>query len=350
MKNPRRAGRLAFMLLASACVMGEGWVRADVITLPASRDNTLFESATGALSNGAGEFLFAGKTAIPQTRRALIAFDVAAAVPAGSTITSVQLTLNMSLTIALGVPVSLHRAAADWGEGTSDAPMMEGMGTAADTGDATWVHTFFDTSFWAQPGGDYNAVPAATIVVDQIGPYTWGSTAGMVADAQSWLDSPAGNFGWVIVGDESVTTTAKRFDSRENRVATLRPALRVEFTPPPAGAGRVPDGGPTPGVPLTVDLAPGGDITLSWSASCTATDTDFAVYEGVLEDFTSHQPRLCSTAGSMTVTLTPGSGGRYYLVVPHNGAREGSYGLKSDLSERPASSAPCVPQSIATCP
>lgn len=349
-REVRRTRSLAFALLACASVVCGFPVLADEVTLLASKDNTLYENLSGDLSNGAGHFLFAGKTNIPEIRRALIAFDVASAIPAGSTITSVTLRLNMSLTIVEDVPVSLHRASVDWGEGTSKAAGFEGMGAASTSGDATWVHTFFNTSFWTQQGGDFDSMPSATIIVVQAGPYTWGSTPAMVADVQSWLDAPAGNFGWAIIADESRFPTAKRFDSRQNPNASVRPALRVVFTPPQAGAGRVPDGGPTPGIPLTVERTPGGDLTLRWDASCTATDVDFAVYEGNLGDFTSHLPLLCSTGGSTIVTLTPASGSSYYLIVPTNGAREGSYGLGSDLAERPPSSAACRPQSIATCP
>ena len=51
----------------------------------------------------------------------------------------------------------------------------------------------------------------------------------MVADVQDWLDNPAGNFGWLVLGDEKPTLTAKRFDTRES--ANL-PVLTVQYTPP----------------------------------------------------------------------------------------------------------------------
>ena len=38
----------------------------------------------------------------------------------------------------------------------------------------------------------------------------------MRADVQSWLDDPASNFGWLVLGDESEIPTAKRFDTRES--------------------------------------------------------------------------------------------------------------------------------------
>ncbi|HEU5108731.1 MAG TPA: hypothetical protein VFT95_09260, partial [Micromonosporaceae bacterium] len=58
---------------------------------------------------------------------------------------------------------------------------------------------------------------------------------------QSWLDDPATNFGWMLVGDESRPQTAKRFDSREIDDPLLQPALEIVYTPPcvprPEGLG-----------------------------------------------------------------------------------------------------------------
>ena len=55
----------------------------------------------------------------------------------------------------------------------------------------------------------------------------------MVADVQSWLDNPSTNFGWLLVGNEALSETSKRFDSRENAIADNRPLLTVNFTPVP---------------------------------------------------------------------------------------------------------------------
>ena len=98
------------------------------------KDNTLYESATGALSNGAGQHFFSGKTdSSALLRRGLITFDIAGSIPAGSTIESVTLTLNMSKTSSGTQTIELHRLLADWGEGSSDAPSNEGGGTSAAT-------------------------------------------------------------------------------------------------------------------------------------------------------------------------------------------------------------------------
>ena len=112
-------------------------------------------------------------------------------------------------------------------------------------------------------------------------------------------------------------------------------------------AGRVPGDGPGP--PLTVSKVGGGNITLSWAPSCLASDTDYAVYEGTVRQFTSHQPRLCSTGGAITRTLTPSAGNTYYVVTPRTSTREGSYGTTSSGSERPQGASACAPQTIDLC-
>ena len=88
---------------------------------------------------------------------------------------------------------------------------------------------------------------------------------------------------------------------------------------------------------------------LSWDASCRGGDTDYEVYEGTIGDFTSHSARLCSTGGLTTVTLTPVPDDAYYLVVPSNGYKEGSYGTDSTGAARPRGAPWCLPQSIGAC-
>ena len=201
---------------------------AGIVEVGALKDNTLYEDQAGDLSNGAGIYFFTGNTAFGEIRRGVIAFDVAAAVPKGATIDAVTLRLHMSKTIAGPEAVFLHRILADWGEGTSDAPQEEGIGTSAEQDDATWVHRFFPTVDWISIGGDFAAAPSGDALVSGIGFYDWTS-AEMVADVQSWLNSPADNFGWIVVGNEATIATAKRFDTRENGDESERPVLTIEF-------------------------------------------------------------------------------------------------------------------------
>ncbi len=218
----------ASYLLCLAIALLPTLATAESVTIAPSKDSTLYEDVNGETSNGSGQFIFAGRTGSGSTRRTLFAFDVAAAVPAGATITVARLTLQLAQTSAGPKAVGIHVVTADWGEGPSDAVGGEGGGTAALDGDATWLHTFFPSQFWNTVGGDFVAAPSVVTTVDQVGPYTWASGE-MVADVQGWLDDPPSNLGWMLVGDESTQATTKKFDSRDTADPALRPALTIEF-------------------------------------------------------------------------------------------------------------------------
>jgi hypothetical protein len=207
----------------------------DAIAIGTSRDNTLYEDETGSRSNGAGPAMFAGRNSqsTDSIRRAVLAFDVASAIPAGSTVESVTLTLSNSAANVDDEMIRLHRLLADWGEGSSTASGGGGSGGPAAPGDATWLHSFYDTEFWATAGGDFASSVSGSAVVGGPGTYTWASTPQLVADVQRFLDDPASSFGWVLLGNETAPSTAKRFATREEADPALRPVLTVSYTPVP---------------------------------------------------------------------------------------------------------------------
>ncbi len=209
-----------------------GALSSDSISLSATRDNTIFEESTpeNSISNGSGQFLFSGRTKLVQVRRCLLAFELEGKVPAGSRILSATLTLHMSRTIVGSESFGLHRLLSDWGEGDSDAGGNEGRGIAAESSDATWDHSFFNTTTWLTPGGDFEPVASGVTAVGGSGSYSWSDSL-MAVDLQSWVDDPDSNFGWLLSGNET-RTTAKRFDSRENPNAANRPVLMIEFRVP----------------------------------------------------------------------------------------------------------------------
>lgn len=118
------------------------------------------------------------------------------------------------------------------------------------------------------------------------------------------------------------------------------------------------------GVPMAVGAQPAGriaglslqrllsgELQLSWTASCLGSDTDHGVYEGTLGQFSSHHPVVCTTGGATSATIQAGAGNRYYLVVPRNAQREGSYGKTSVGLERPPAADACLPQAVQSpCP
>jgi hypothetical protein len=236
-----------------------------MISINPSKDNTLYQynPAAGDLSNALGNHFFTGTIAFDgEIRRGVLAFDIAGNIPPGSTITAASLSMNMSRTIdGFARTTELHKLLADWGEGTSHAPGEEGSGAPATPNDATWRHRFYDTIFWTTQGGDFSPTVSASQSVILVGQYVW-SSAQMITDVQSWLDNPASNFGWLVLGDESTSPTAKRFDTRES---ASPPVLTIVYTEPTQS--------PTPTATATATATATSTPTLTPSSTPTATAT-----------------------------------------------------------------------------
>ena len=202
---------------------------AETVFIEATQDNTLYESPSGRLSNGAGDYLFSGLTLERLKRRAVIAFKDLDAIPAGATISSAKLHMHVSRENSNPETIKMHRLTSDWGEGSSKALENEGGGANSENGDATWAHTFWPTFTWNNDGGDFLETPSTELLVSIVDHYTFGPTPDMAGDVQLWLDSPAQNNGWILIGDETVKST-RRFDSRENDIVANRPLLEVSYT------------------------------------------------------------------------------------------------------------------------
>jgi hypothetical protein len=233
------------LVLSSLLALAHG-ARADVVQIAPAKDNSLFEpDLLGDRSNARGPQVFAGRIGGfgggVGRRRAVLAFDIAASVPAGATITGVTLTVTCSQVSPIDSfntrTQLLRRATRSWGEGTSDAGVNGGQGAPPTAGDATWNHAFFPGTPWTTPGGDFTATVSSSVGVTGTGVYTFPSSAQLVADVQDMLDDPAGDFGWVLSGEEIASPSARAFDSREapgypfyNGTA---PVLEVTFVPAP---------------------------------------------------------------------------------------------------------------------
>lgn len=116
-----------------------------------------------------------------------------------------------------------------------------------------------------------------------------------------------------------------------------------------ASAGGVPDGAWLAGTPLTVGKGPLDALMLSWGKSCSSCDTDYAIYQGSIGDFTSHAPLACSTDGATTANVESTVESAYYLVVPRNEDVEGSYGTANPGGPRSAGQSVCRPQEVHSC-
>ncbi len=218
---------------------------AEEVTLDAQQDATIYRNfsgdttaGNGEIGNGAGQRLFVGATQGGTLRRALVQFDVAGSIPAGATITAASLVLAMDRTAGGANLIGLHRVTEAWTTGASDADgtgTNEGNGTQSLTGDATWLHTSYNTSTWTSAGGSFTAEASATANVDPVTSYSWTGPS-VTADVQSWLDE-GNNHGWLLMGGEEVDGSAKRFHSLESATAASRPKLVVTYTPASEGEG-----------------------------------------------------------------------------------------------------------------
>ncbi|MDC8004521.1 HYR domain-containing protein [Aureisphaera galaxeae] len=195
------------------------------------KDNSLFQEIPGN-SNGAGQLMYVGQNGVSENHRGVLTFDVAGSVPAGATITGVNLTMTADHPTATNGAhdFNLHRLLEDWGEGASDNGVAPGsggggFGDTAVAPDATWNDAMLGTAWASGPGGNFNPASSAVQNVDANGPYTWTSAA-LMADVQDMLDNPGTNFGWIVIGNETTASTTKRFGTRESPIA---PVLEISY-------------------------------------------------------------------------------------------------------------------------
>ncbi|HYQ70914.1 MAG TPA: DNRLRE domain-containing protein, partial [Gammaproteobacteria bacterium] len=192
-----------------------GW--SATTTISPDADTTLAQELPDN-SSGACDSIFAGTTdnGVGTSRRALLRFDLSS-IPPGSIINNV--TLSMAVTRGsnhVDSTFTLHPVTSAWVEGTAGCGTRGGgQGEPTAGGGTTWN---------TMPG--FGATASDSTLVNTTSP-VW-SSAGMASDVQGWLDSPATNNGWILIGDETLKTTTRRFDSREGGSP---PSLLVDFTP-----------------------------------------------------------------------------------------------------------------------
>ncbi|MHC4810726.1 MAG: DNRLRE domain-containing protein [Planctomycetota bacterium] len=203
---------------------------------PAVADTTIFNS--GETSNGAGTRLFAGVTNAAggfTRQRSPIRFDLAG-IPADAEIIAAEVILTLQQAGGAaqdGQIFGLHRIDAAWGEAGSVA--TGGQGAPAEPGDATWSFAMFPRTAWATPGGDVATAASASLPIGVTPGTAWTFTsAELAADVAAWLADPASNHGWMLIADESVNGSARRFHAREAAEA-VRPVLRLTWTAPACG-------------------------------------------------------------------------------------------------------------------
>ena len=243
----------------------------------------------------------------------------AAGIPDGARIDALFITSQDGLVMSFDIPVTLPGLDA----GRSDLVLFAGVFSTYWDGDASGVPLSTNLV-----GADESAAGALVLAFDV--PTLVGGQQFLPGDLVKWnlngFTSFAAGSGWPVV-------------------AQMRDFSFV----PSQGSGVVPGGVDAPGQALEISLLPDGRLTLTWGASCFSGDEDYEIYEGAIGDFSHHVPRVCTTGGALMATLIPSSLNSYYLVVPRNADTEGSYGLRSDKTERPRGTPSCRAQLLAVC-
>lgn len=230
--SQRSAVRAAVLAAIAVASMPSGAL-AGFLAASASRDATIY-SGSSSTANGAGQYLFVGRTNSGALRRALLQFDLSA-IPTDAVIVSATLNLHLTQAASGEHMVSAHRVLGSWTTGSSDPTGNEGTGAAAAPADATWTSRSFGSPDmdWANAGGDFAATASgSSLIGTELVRYSI-SSAGLAADVQAWLADPSANHGWILLGDEAVNQSARRFGSTDGS-AEFAPTLEVEWTVIPA--------------------------------------------------------------------------------------------------------------------
>lgn len=232
MNCARRRFTSPLLALAAWCFSSTAG-NAAVIVLEPHQDALLYEDATGVAANGSGEFLLIGRTnqSVGSRRRSLLEFDLSS-LPNPELLTKVTLRLHLVTVTTVDLTIGLHRVTTAWTAGTSDPTGNESQGVTAVLGDSTWLHSSMPT-LWSTPGGDFAPTASAqALVTSTSGNFEWSST-GLLDDVKQFILTPSLNHGWLMMGDESIAQSAKRFESMNSATVDFRPRLILEYADVP---------------------------------------------------------------------------------------------------------------------
>jgi hypothetical protein len=201
--------------------------------------DTFVNSAVPDNNNGASPSIYTGENGQTGVMRGLVRFTMPAQLRGRLTVSRVALTMITrgtgvgDTTAPTAAMESLDAITVAWQEGLGfgDAITANTVGQACGTSGATWNQPDCAGGVpWS--GGSVSPASSGTAAVPASleTAVTWDSdqpgNAGMIADVQSWLDSPDTNQGWRLASStEGMNGKAQRFYSRE--VLGKGPSLSV---------------------------------------------------------------------------------------------------------------------------
>jgi autotransporter-associated beta strand protein len=264
--------------------------RGSQVVVGAAQDATLLGGFDATTNNSlADPGIFVGTDGEDNPKRGLIEFNIAGAVPVGATITGVTLQLAVGQVAGSGGGttggttgpeiISLFDESQAWGQPTNFAGATtfggHGHGAAPDPGDATWNYSFYGSTLWNTPGGNWtSSLPdlADASVTGTLTSFTWSSPA-MAVDVQNWLNNPTANFGWILKNaDETDPTDFRAFWSAQGAAANSNPAIAPQLSityvaaPPATAYWSGAQSGPA-GLVWSTELGSTANPSTNWSAT-----------------------------------------------------------------------------------
>lgn len=183
-------------------------------------------------TDGASGQLLVGRDggAFNYIRRAVLRFDVNS-IPNSSkaTVTSAQLSMNMTLSGGTSSTFDLHRLTQSFTEGSVSGGVPNG---AACTTGTSWTHrNCGNNTAWSTSGGSYDSTRSVSLNVGSgTGTKTWtgSSSSRMVTDIRNWRAGSWSNNGWLVkTRSEGTAYTARVFESRSGGSP---PTLTINYT------------------------------------------------------------------------------------------------------------------------
>lgn len=159
-------------------------------------------------------------------RKGLIKFDFSS-IPAGATIVSALLTLNLSseLSAAVDPVITFNRSLVAFFEGVNNGS-TPGAGVDGSTyslrnanGSVAWAG-----GAGGAAGSDYASSPTASQTINGTGLYTWD----VAADVQLFVNGTTNN-GWWVINTSAATNNSKTFTSSDGATPADRPQIVVTY-------------------------------------------------------------------------------------------------------------------------